>query len=132
MKPIRVLIVEMPQLMTDIAREIIARRPELVLVGVVADAYELSRALPASGADVVLCRMASTELPATYQEMFESHPHLRVLAVEPGDRDGSIYELRPSRTPLDVRPAGLAEALASTGGGSRRFSWDATTTTTER
>lgn len=124
MKPIRVLIVEMPQLMTDIAKEILAGRADFELAGVVADARELSCALPPAGADVVLCRTGRAVLPAIYRELFESHPHLRLLAIECGDRSGSIYELRASRTPLDVRPTALVDAIAAVGAPPRRFPWD--------
>ena len=124
MKPIRVLIVEMPQLMTDIARQIIARQPDMEVVDVVGKARELPCALPRSRADVLLCRTDTGVLPAVYRELFDSHPHLRLLAIETGDRSGGVYELRPARTPLDVWPDGLVDAIRSAGRSPRPFSWD--------
>lgn len=124
MNPIRVLIVDMPPLMTDIANEIIARQPDMELIASVAIGGDLRGALDRTCAQVLLCTIGGSALPTIYRELFESHPHLRLLAIEDGDRHGSVYELRPRRTPLDVWPAGLVEAIRSAARPPQRFSWD--------
>lgn len=124
MNPIRVLIAEMPQLVTDIAQEAIERQPDMEIVGVVPDPGALRTTVTSTRAQVLLCPMGSGELPAVYRELFDSHPRLRLLAIEPDGRSGGVYELRPTRTPLDVWPDGLVEAIRAAGHARNSFSGD--------
>ncbi len=124
MNSIRVLIAEMPQLVTDIAQEAIERQPDMEVVGVVRDPGELRTTVTSTEAEVLLCPTGSGELPAVYRELFDSHPRLRLLALEPDGRSGGVYELRPTRTPLDVWPDGLVEAIRVAGNAPSPFSRD--------
>ncbi len=123
MNRIRVLIIEMPQLMTDIVKEIIARQPDIELAGIIASAAGAERAVRRGHADVVLCQLQRDELPAVYRALLETCPRLRLLAIDPGDRTGSVYELRPTRSPLDVWPEGLVDAIRAGGASARQFRW---------
>ena len=124
MQAIRVLIAEMPHLLRDILEEIIARQADIDVVGVVETVDDLRREIHSNRADVVLCRLDGSELPTVYQELFDVHPRLRLLAIDAGDRNGCVYELRPERTRLDVWPQGLVDAIRSTGSSPRTFAWD--------
>jgi len=121
---IRVVLVGIPQLLADIVEELIARQPDIELVASVDSSRDLRRAVRRAQPDVILCRASGTRLPATYYELIEAHPHLRVLAIEANDRTGFVYELRPVRTPLDVWPQGLVDAIRSARTADRPFSWD--------
>jgi hypothetical protein len=119
MTPIRVILVEIPHLLCEIIEELIARQADIELVGTVGAVCDLPRAQP----EVIVCR-AGARLPPAYCELFETHPHLRVLAIEDTDRTGFVYELRPVSAPLEVSPQGLVDVIRSTRTSSgRRFSW---------
>jgi hypothetical protein len=116
---IRVILVGIPQLLADIVEELIARQPDMEIVGSVASSRDLRRAIRRARPDVVLC--GGTRLPPALCALLEAHPHLRVLAIEASGRAGFAYDLRPVRTPLDVWPQGLIDAIRSS---DRPFSWD--------
>jgi DNA-binding NarL/FixJ family response regulator len=112
----------MPQLLSDIVREVIARQPNIAVVGEVDATEELGQAVWETGADVLICRRPGPELPDIFRQLFETHPHVAVLAIDEGDRTGSAYQLRATQSPLDVRPQGLIDAIRTVGR-SRPFSW---------
>jgi DNA-binding NarL/FixJ family response regulator len=124
MNPIRVLIVAMPQLMTDIVEQTIELQPDIEVAGIVRIPGDIARAMRRGRVDVVLCRLDGSELPPVYRELFDTRPHLRLLAVEADDRTGSIYELRPARAALDVWPTGLIDAIRAASGSTRSFRWN--------
>lgn len=124
MTSIRVILVGIPQLLADIVEELIARQPDIELVGSVAANRDLRRAIRRARPDVILCRASGAGLPAVYGEILEGHPHLRLLAIEASERTGFVYDLRPVRTPLDVWPQGLIDAIRSAWTRDRPFSWD--------
>jgi DNA-binding NarL/FixJ family response regulator len=114
----------MPQLLGDIVKEVVAREPDIEVVGEVANVGDgFGLAVERTRADVVLCRRAGSGLPDILGELFEEHPHLAVVAIDAGDRTGSVYQLRPACSPLDVRPQGLVDAIRSVGRSPRPFSW---------
>ena len=124
MTRIRVVLVGIPQLLADIVEELITRQPDIELVGSVAADRDLAVAIGRTRPDVVLCRASGAALPAAYSEILEADPHVRLLAIDPGDRTGFVYDLRPVRTPLEVWPQGLIEAIRSAWTRDRPFSWD--------
>jgi hypothetical protein len=121
---IRVILVGIPQLLADIVEELIARQPDIELVGAVEASRDLRRTVRRTQPDVIVCRASGARLPPAYCELLEAHPHLRVLAIEASDRTGFAYDLRPVRTPLDVWPQGLIDAIRSAWTSDRPFSWD--------
>jgi DNA-binding NarL/FixJ family response regulator len=122
MTPIRVILIEIPHLLCEIIEELIERQPDIELVGTVGAGGDLPRALRRTRPEVIVCRAGAT-LPRAYCELFERHPHLRVLAIEDTDRTGFVYELRPIRAPLEVSPQSLVDAIRSTRTSGCRFSW---------
>jgi hypothetical protein len=120
----RVILIGIPQLLADIVEELIARQPDMEVVGSVASNRGLRRVIRRARPDVVLCGVGGTRLPPAYGAILEAHPHVRVLAIEASGRTGFVYELRPVRTPLDVWPQGLIDAIRSTWTSDRPFSWD--------
>jgi hypothetical protein len=121
---IRVILVGIPRLLADIVEELIARQPDIELVGSVVADRNLGRVIERARPDVILCRASGTVLPAAYCEILEAEPYVRLLAIEASDRTGFVYDLRPVRTPLDVWPQGLIDAIRSARTRDRPFSWD--------
>lgn len=121
MNRIRVLIADMPQLMTDIVEQVISMQPDIELAGSVAGVTAVERALRGSRVDVLVCHLDGRELPASHRALFDARPHLRLLTIDAGDRSGSIYELRLARTALDVGPQGLVDAIRTSARSTRSF-----------
>jgi DNA-binding NarL/FixJ family response regulator len=111
---ITVLVADMPQVQVDLARSLVSRQSDLLLVE--ASAYEgLERAIVESRADVLLVdvhRENARQLPGRYQQALRDYPRLAVLAVEADAREGSLWELVPHRMRLgEVWPSRLVEAI---------------------
>lgn len=108
------LVADMPQVQVDLARSLVSRQSDLLLVE--ASAYQgLERAIVESRADVLLVDVQhedARQLPDRYQRALRHHPRLAVLAVEADAREGSLWELVPRRMRLgEVWPSRLVEAI---------------------
>jgi DNA-binding NarL/FixJ family response regulator len=113
----------MPHLVSDIVKEVIARQPDIALVGEVDEMdHQLAGAVSRAKADVVICRRSGSELASRLVQLLETYPHVAVLAINDGERTGSAYQLRLTQSPLDVRPEGLVDAIRNVAR-SQPFSW---------
>lgn len=97
MAPIRILLAAMPRLMCDIVQAQLVSEPDMTVVGVARTAEGLVDEVRDSAPDFVLIGADHDRL---VRPLFAERPCMRVLAIEPGDADASLYELRPHRVPL--------------------------------
>jgi chemotaxis response regulator CheB len=96
---IRVVLVELTGLTRDVVKGILGEAPDIELVGEVS-MRDFSRPDAAAHADVAILAGDGGVLRRRAHELLKARPRLRVLAVAQGGREGSLYELRPHRTPL--------------------------------
>jgi hypothetical protein len=96
---IRVVLVELTGLSRDVVKGILAEAPDIELIGEVA-MWEFSGPDPPARADVAILAGPGGSLSERAHGLLKLRPLLRVLAVGHGGREGSLYELRPHRTPL--------------------------------
>jgi hypothetical protein len=94
---IRIVLVSMPRMLSDIIRELVDAEPALDIVAEL-DPHAPPAAIEAWSPDVVVAgRAASTRWG---EELLFARPRRRVLAVDDDGRTGTLLELVPSRREL--------------------------------
>jgi DNA-binding NarL/FixJ family response regulator len=105
---IRVVLLEMPQMMRDILRRTMADQPDIELIDEEPPADSENPATP----HVVL---VGTEAPAGADKtsmLLARWPRARIIAVEVSGRQASLYELMPYKTELgQLSPSELLEGI---------------------
>ena len=98
MSPIRVVLADMPRLLSDIVSTVLDGAPDVQL-------RRTTSVVPfvlgdvADHADVVI--LAEEETPMDhYAQLLFAHPTLRVVAISGDGRDATVYDLRPHRQAL--------------------------------
>jgi hypothetical protein len=107
---IRVLVVTMTRLTTDIVVAGLSDAPELDLVGVVP---ARRAAAEAARADVVVVPAGADDaIPPLAEELLLLYPRLTVVGISPDACRAGVYDLVPrSRCLSDVSTAGIVNAL---------------------
>ena len=98
--PIRVVLVELTGMTGEMVKGILAGAPDIELIGDVSMTDFGDPDAPAAGVDVAILAGDGGALTRRAHELLRVRPLLRILAVGRGGREGSLYELRPHRTPL--------------------------------
>lgn len=96
----RILLTRMPRLMRDVLTEIIRSQGDMRLVGRADDVRGLPVQIRRSAPDVVVVGLEREEFPGLCRAVLRRFPEVKVLAVEERGRRLSLYELRPTRSPL--------------------------------
>src|SRR6476660_986613 len=100
----RILVIDMPEIMRRIIEDTIASEPDL----------QLLEARPHAEADVVIVGTPKSEEPDAAEAVLAQWPRSRVLMVAASGRHTVMYELRPFRTELgELSPADLVAAIRS-------------------
>jgi hypothetical protein len=116
----RVLLLDMPQMLAEIVRDVVSRDDSLVVVGDIVDA-DARAVVGQMRPNIVLLGGDSTSPPAWCREVFEERPHFVVLALLGSGRDAVLWELAPHRVPLgDLAPSALLSAMRDV----RVWRWD--------
>jgi hypothetical protein len=97
---IRVVLVELTGLTCEVVKGILAGESDIELIGEASMRDFGDPDAPAAGADVAILAGDGGSLTRRAHELLMVRPLLRILAVGKGGREGSLYELRPHRTPL--------------------------------
>ncbi len=105
-----VILVNMPRMLCEIVREVVAHEPGLEIVDEQDGDAALAR-IRASDACVVITRL--DEPPSESVGRFlGAGSHVRVLALSVDGRDGTLYELRRQESPLgEISPTVLLAAI---------------------
>jgi hypothetical protein len=105
---IRVVLLEMPQMLRDILKTTIAGHPDIELIDEPPDDAEKLRAMP----HVVLVGTAAPSDADSKTTLLSRWPRARIIAVEVSGRQTSLYELRPYKTELgQLSPSELLEGI---------------------
>ena len=112
MERTRILLAEMPRMLSDILTNVLARERDMEVLRVLEKTDTLLRAVEESSADVVIVGLSDTELPRVCGDLVTANPHMKVLAVAGDGRRVFLHELRPHTVPLgEMSPAGLIDAI---------------------
>ncbi|MGH2768548.1 MAG: hypothetical protein ACRDIF_06290 [Actinomycetota bacterium] len=97
MRKIRVLLVDIPGILSEIFKEIIALEPDTKVVGELANAAGLRAAVDLTAPNVVILGLSDSALPAVCGELLMAYPSLRIMALVAEGRGGFLFELRPRK-----------------------------------
>jgi len=112
-EPSKIVLVDLPRITREIIEQAVGAEPDMVTVDGLADATSLPDAIVRSEPDFVISGR-DYEF-AEVCAILEGHPRLRVLVVVEDGREATLYELRPTRTPLgEVSPRTIVEAIRGT------------------
>jgi DNA-binding NarL/FixJ family response regulator len=111
MEPFRILIVSMPEMLMEMIAQIIAREPEFVIVGEIAECPDLTSAVRRSHADLVIVgqlSLAGANVPAALSSNYPA----KILTITENGRNATLNELRPHREVLvDISAVSLVAAI---------------------
>jgi DNA-binding NarL/FixJ family response regulator len=111
-QPIRVLLVDMPQLLRDLIEHAIATDPDLDVVGTEPDVEALERAAGETDPEFVIIGLDHGDLPESARAFLEARSRPRMLGLEADEGTAVLYELTPRRVPIGaVTPEELAGAI---------------------
>lgn len=111
--PIRVLLIDMPQMLRQIIRRRLARDARFVIVGEYTEHVAIDVAVNRSNADYVIMGSDVFESRAVRQRLLEEGPQIRVLAIGPDGAQTTLYRLLPEEVGLgEVSPDRLTSVLA--------------------
>lgn len=120
-KPIRVLPMNIPNLLFDMIKRIVLSTEDLRFVGEPTKWTGILRAAAATKADVIILSDKDMSADNCYR-VLHRRPHLKIIAISADGRRGSLYELRPRAKAIrDLSAENLIAAIrggASFGGGS--------------
>jgi hypothetical protein len=110
---IGVLLVEETRgILSGIVRDVLDADPGVDLLGELADIRHTEEEVERTGSAAVVWIVADARRSMAPAELLRRHPALRVLAVEDGGREGFLWRMRPSRTPVgELSPRKLICAL---------------------
>jgi hypothetical protein len=111
MEPFRILIASMPEMLMEMIAQIIAREPDFVIVGEIAECSDLTSAVRRSHADLVIVgqlSLAEANVPAVLSSSYPA----KILTITENGRCATLNELRPHREIfVDISAAGLVAAI---------------------
>ena len=110
---IKVLIAEMPRMLSDIVTSLVQKQDDMELVDrAAAGGNKLLDVVERLRPNVVVLAAQGPELSPAASRLFRRFPGLRLVAVEKDGRSAYRYEMRPQRTEIEgVSPRGLLAAL---------------------
>jgi DNA-binding NarL/FixJ family response regulator len=110
LKPRRIILVGLPQMLNDIVRATIAEQPDLEVVAEVGCEGDLAYAVADHDADLVIADPSCTD--GAIERLVGPRSRLRLLEVQASGRRSCLSELRPHRVALgEISPARLLEAI---------------------
>jgi DNA-binding NarL/FixJ family response regulator len=112
-EPSKIVLVDLPRITREIIEQAVGAEPDMVIVDGLAGGASLPDAVQRREPDFVISGR-DYEF-AEVCAILDERPRLRVLAVLEDGREATLYELRPTRTPLgEVSPQTIVEAIRGT------------------
>jgi DNA-binding NarL/FixJ family response regulator len=109
---IRVLLVDMPKLLSDLLVQAFRTDEAMRVVGVTPSKARLVPETRATDPDYVIVGLDGDSLPRECRELFTERARPCVLGVAPSDGRVDLFELRPERVALGrISPAELVTAV---------------------
>jgi DNA-binding NarL/FixJ family response regulator len=115
LRPIRVLIVDMPGVLHDIVCATLAPERDIVVVGDVTDVEEsLDEVVEAAEPAVVVLGSDHPAAADECRDLLALHSGLKLLALDGDGAQTFLVEMRPKATPLgELSPSTLVSAIRS-------------------
>jgi hypothetical protein len=111
MKPFRILLASMPTMLMEMIVQIIAREPEFMIVGEIAECPDLASAMRHCGAGLLIVGESSLTEADVTAVLSSSYP-AKIITITENGHCATLNELRPHReTLVDVSAARLIAAI---------------------
>jgi len=111
MKPFRILLASMPAMLMEMIVQIIAREPEFMIVGEIAECSNLTSAVRHCQADLLIVGESSLAEAEVTAVLSSSYP-AKIITIAESGHCATLNELRPHREKLvDVSAARLIAAI---------------------
>jgi hypothetical protein len=108
---VRVLLLELPQLLRGILEHAVHHRRDCVLLKEPGRAFPMSLE-PAAAPDIVILGLTAAQDATLVPALFARWPQAHVMTVTEGGDDAAIYEWRPSRQSMgQMSPDEIVAAL---------------------
>ncbi len=102
----------MPPLLHDIVRDIVAKQPDMELLGNIGDREVSFRSLEETAIDVVIVGAPQPDDSGYARELLQASSPTRVLVIANSGRSAVMYEMRPQEVALgEVSPEDLVAAI---------------------
>ena len=112
MSPIRILISDLPQLLSEIVINIVDSQHDMQIVDAPLREAGLMTALERSDADVLVLGCEESELRQRGDVLLKSRPSLKIVALDGDGKHSYFYGLQPQLVALgEVSPQLLVEAI---------------------
>lgn len=116
MEPIRIMLVGMPRMLSDIIGNVVKKQSDIVVVGELSSRTGLAAEVQRLEPDVVVIGLEGSRLPDECESVFDVDPHVRVLGVSGDGRELFACELRPQSEALgEVSPEKLMQTIRGRG-----------------
>ncbi len=89
-------------ILSDIVRDVLEAHPSVSVVATIDDSANISDAVTRSGCDAVVWMLDASEPTKLPEDLLRRHPSLRIVAVDGSGERGSLWLMRPHRTPLGM------------------------------
>jgi DNA-binding NarL/FixJ family response regulator len=100
---IKVLLASRPKLLSEVLRNMIARQPDMEVLGEVIDPIELLLAVRTTQAEVVIVTpLDSEEEPRLCRHLLADHPHLKIVTLSRTGEAATLYEFGSRRQRLEA------------------------------
>jgi DNA-binding NarL/FixJ family response regulator len=116
METTRVLLVEMPQMLRDIVKDIVGGEGDMEVVGELADQERVLATALDRRTDFLIVGLESGEMPEVFEDLVSLDPGVEVLAVARDGRQSFLYKNQPHLTELgELSPDLLLDTIRSAG-----------------
>jgi hypothetical protein len=110
LEPVRVLLVGMSNMLSDILTGVLVRAPDIVVAGNVGEDEDVAAEIRSAGVDALILQSSQPGESESFASLLRNFPSLKVLAIDATGRSGFVHQLRP----YSVRIAQLsADAVLS-------------------
>jgi DNA-binding NarL/FixJ family response regulator len=102
MQKIKVLLASRPKMLSDVVRNMVARQPDMEVIGEVLDPIELLLTAKARPVDVVIVTPLDSEgEPKICRHLLAEHPLLKIVALSAKGEAAFLYESNSRKKRID-------------------------------
>src|SRR5262249_32059027 len=92
---VRVLLVGMSNMLSDILAGVLAQTPDIVVAGNIRDGDDLAAEIHSAGADALILQSSQPATAESLAPLLRTFPALKVVAIDAAGESGFVHYLRP-------------------------------------
>jgi chemotaxis response regulator CheB len=112
---VRILLCGMSNMLVSVITGVLARFPDMTVVGRAGANDDLFTMIGSTQADVVMTQSADPDRIADFEPLLRGFPVLKVVAIAVDGNSGCLHELRPCSLPLPELSAELLSTALRSG-----------------